>query len=284
MTLAVIALTSATGAPGVTTTCLALTLSWPRPVLLVEADPAGGDVLAGYLRAEVRADRGLAYLALAARRDELAEQFATQLVDLGQRRGSVTRLLLPGVSDPGESAGVVAAWPRLIEFFVRLDSPDDQPAGPVSGPLDVIVDCGRCVAPNPPVTALAGADAVLFVLRSTLRSVSRAAPVLTGLRRDITRAGGDPDRVGLLVVEEGEYRSADLGRALGAPVVATLPWRAKEAAALSDGAGRAAEGGPLLRGAVAIAESLIKEIARARTAAAALPVAHQSTYPGVGRP
>jgi hypothetical protein len=282
--LAVIALTSATGAPGVTTTCLALTLSWPRPVLLVEADPAGGDILAGFLRAEIRADRGLAYLALAARRDELVQQFPAQLVDLGPGKGTVTRLLLPGVSDPAESAGVVAAWPRLVEFLVRLGNPADHPDGPVNEPLDVVVDCGRCVTAHPPVPVLAGADAVLFVVRSTLRSVSGAAPVLAMLRRDVSRAGGDPDRIGLLVIEEGEYRSTDLGRALGAPVVATMPWRTREAAALSDGAGRAAEGGPLLRSAASTAEGLIREIARARAAgAAAQTVPYPSTPPGVVR-
>ena len=40
--MAVIALTSASGSPGVTTTALGLALLWPRPVLLVEADPTGG--------------------------------------------------------------------------------------------------------------------------------------------------------------------------------------------------------------------------------------------------
>lgn len=40
--MAVITVTSANGAPGVTTTALALALAWPRPCLLVEADVAGG--------------------------------------------------------------------------------------------------------------------------------------------------------------------------------------------------------------------------------------------------
>src|SRR3954463_12043197 len=62
-----IALCSAKGAPGVTTSGLALTLAWPRPVLLAELDPAGGDVLAGYGRGESSAG-GLADLELAARR------------------------------------------------------------------------------------------------------------------------------------------------------------------------------------------------------------------------
>jgi hypothetical protein len=49
--MAVIALASASGSPGVTTTALGLALLWPRPVLLIEADPTGGSgLLAGYFR------------------------------------------------------------------------------------------------------------------------------------------------------------------------------------------------------------------------------------------
>ena len=63
--MAVIALTSASGSPGVTTTALGLTLLWPRAVLLVEADPTGGSgVLAGFFRGAREYDSGLIELAL----------------------------------------------------------------------------------------------------------------------------------------------------------------------------------------------------------------------------
>ncbi len=38
----IITLVSASGAPGVTTTAIGLAVRWPRPVVLVEADPKGG--------------------------------------------------------------------------------------------------------------------------------------------------------------------------------------------------------------------------------------------------
>ena len=58
--MAVIALTSASGSPGVTTTALGLALSWPRPVLLVEADPTGASgLLAGYFRGARYYESGL---------------------------------------------------------------------------------------------------------------------------------------------------------------------------------------------------------------------------------
>ena len=63
--MAVVALTSASGSPGVTTTAVGLALTWPRPVLLIEADPTGGSgVLAGYFRGTREYDVGLIELAL----------------------------------------------------------------------------------------------------------------------------------------------------------------------------------------------------------------------------
>ena len=49
--MALIVLTSANGSPGVTASALGLALSWPRPVVLVDADPTGARAVpAGYLR------------------------------------------------------------------------------------------------------------------------------------------------------------------------------------------------------------------------------------------
>src|SRR3954451_17813904 len=63
--MAVVALCSASGSPGVTTTAVAMTLNWPRPVLIVEADPTGGSgILAGFLRGTTEYDAGLIELAL----------------------------------------------------------------------------------------------------------------------------------------------------------------------------------------------------------------------------
>jgi hypothetical protein len=287
--LAIIAVASAKGSPGVTTTCLALALTWPRSVLLVEADPAGGDVMAGYVRAELSGDRGLAYLAVAARRDSLDEELGAQVIDLTPARPApntppITRLLLPGVTDPVESAGVAPSWPRLADFFVALgqrSSRHGEADRPEREPVDVIVDCGRLISTYPPLTVMASADVVLLAVRSSLRSASSTAPVVATLRREIAAGGGDPDRVGLLVVEGGEYRTSDLGRALGAPVLATLPWREKEAAALSDGIGKVAENSTLMRSARKTAESLAAHLNRVQQAAARATSPPPPEQPGV---
>jgi hypothetical protein len=63
--MAVIALTSASGSPGVTTTAVGMALLWPRPLILVDADPTGGSgILAGYFRGTREYEAGLIELAL----------------------------------------------------------------------------------------------------------------------------------------------------------------------------------------------------------------------------
>ena len=45
----VFTIASVSGSLGVTTLAVGLALTWPRPVVLVEADPSGGSaILAGY--------------------------------------------------------------------------------------------------------------------------------------------------------------------------------------------------------------------------------------------
>ena len=53
--MALIAVAADKGAPGVTTTALALAAVWPRPVLLAECDPAGGDLVYRFPAAAVSA-------------------------------------------------------------------------------------------------------------------------------------------------------------------------------------------------------------------------------------
>jgi len=75
--MALIAIASDKGAPGVTTAALALAAVWPRPVLLAECDPAGGDLVyrfpaVGGGRLDPR--RGVLSLAVVARRGMQPQQ------------------------------------------------------------------------------------------------------------------------------------------------------------------------------------------------------------------
>ena len=69
--MALIALAADKGSPGVTTTAVALAASWPRPALLAERDPSGGDLayrLPGPHGQRLDPHRGLISLAVATRR------------------------------------------------------------------------------------------------------------------------------------------------------------------------------------------------------------------------
>ncbi|HEY2791468.1 MAG TPA: ParA family protein [Micromonosporaceae bacterium] len=260
--MAVIAVMSAKGSPGVTTTCLAMTLVWPRPVMLVEADPAGGDILAGYLRGQLSMDRGLVGAALAARHNRLVDEFNVHLLDLAKPNSPVSRVLLPGLADPAQAAVVAPLWDALAVHFTRLAHG--------SGDSDIIVDCGRLSSPYPPLPVLAAADVVLLVVRATLRSASTAKPAVDAARIGLGTSADE--RLGLIVIDGGEYRGAELGKALQVPIVATMPWRPTEAAALSDGVGRVSDSSALMRAARSVERPIRARISdRPDAAAQAVP-------------
>jgi hypothetical protein len=255
----VIALVSAKGSPGVTTTALALTLAAPGACLLVEADPAGGDVLAGYLRGAVPADRGLAPLAVAHLRGRLADDFEAHLVDLA---APGQRLLLPGMTDPAQSVTVAAVWEHLAARLRQwCTAGEDDGAS-----RDIIIDCGRFGGARLCSGLLPYADRVLLVVRATLPSVAAAVPAARMLAEQCAGRGGDP--LGLLVVETGPYRATEVARRLDIPLAACLPWDGRAAAALSFG-GRVYPRMPLLRAAAAahVALSAPSPPAPARSAA-----------------
>jgi hypothetical protein len=236
-----IALCSAKGAPGVTTSGLALALSWPRPVVLAELDPAGGDVLAGYGRGELSAG-GLADLELAARRGGLARHLESQLLRLDPEG---TARLLPGLADPAGARHV--DWDRLAATLASMED----------GAIDVIADCGRLRAEHFPAAVIRRAAAVVLVTGSTLRAVRAATQAIAGLR------GGDGHvgMVATLVVGPGEpYGEREIGEALGVQVIGSLPRDAKAASVLSDGApaGRLFAQSALLRAARTVAPRLVE--------------------------
>ncbi len=74
--MALIAVTSAKGSPGASTAALAFTLTWRAHTILAECDPAGGDILSGYLGSlTMPADRGLLEVAMAESRNTLQQEF-----------------------------------------------------------------------------------------------------------------------------------------------------------------------------------------------------------------
>jgi hypothetical protein len=223
--MTVTALVSAKGSPGVTTAALAFTLSWPGTCVLVECDPAGGSVQAGYLAGALPADRGIRELAVAELRGEsLGDIWWGQLVDLTPPHQQ--RLLLPGITDPVQSGALRPVWERLAAFFAERAHTDRY---------DVIIDCGRLAAPNPPWPVLDAADVVLLVLRPTLPGLFAAVPAVRALRTQLAEHGAGSARLALLVTGPGDQRTRTVARELDVPVVATLPDDARTAGVLSHG-------------------------------------------------
>ncbi|MBD3147065.1 hypothetical protein ACFPZO_24410 [Microbispora camponoti] len=218
--MALIAVTSPGGAPGVTTVCLAAAFTWPDPVLLAECDPSGGGVLPGYFAGQQPYRIGVAEVAMTAARDlEAARvQLAEEAVPLdGDAR---RRLLLPGVADPRQALQIKGSWPQIAQVLTTAGR-------------DVIADVGALGVESVPYAILTAADAVVLVLRPTVRFVAMAGPRIEALSRGALAA--TPHF--LLLIGEGPYPAAEVSRTLGGtPILGTVPMLPKAAHILSDGA------------------------------------------------
>jgi cellulose biosynthesis protein BcsQ len=144
--MALISLISAKGAPGTTTAALALGAVWPRPVLLADCDPAGGDValrMPGESGEPLDRDRGLLSLAALSRRGLTGAQVREHVQRI---QGGLD--VLAGVRSPEQAIASAHLWSSLGS---ALDALED---------VDVLADCGR-------LDGEAAASVVLPVLRAS---------------------------------------------------------------------------------------------------------------------
>jgi len=152
-----IALASVKGSPGVTSTALALAAVWPRPVVLLEADPAGGD-LAYRCRAAhggpVSANRGLLRLAAAVRGGTPNPDVVfneSQLLACGVN-------LVQGVTSSAQARGLSGLWQAVGQACITAE-------------LDVIADLGRLDRASTVMPVAQAADHLLPVASASLDSV-----------------------------------------------------------------------------------------------------------------
>ncbi|WP_280694710.1 hypothetical protein [Kitasatospora sp. GAS204B] len=213
-----------------TASALALALSAPTRTLLAECDPSGGMIRNGYLQGAATAAIGLHRLAAAHRSGTLAEVFEQHLVPLDQAGG---RLLLPGITDPAQAASLAGTW-EALHTLLRVMEQDG---------FDIVIDAGRVVVESAtrlnelhsPAALVRRADVLLLVVRGSAPSVASAAPVVKTLREDLDGHGTGSGALGLLVIEDGPYRPAEIGAHLGVPVIAALPHDPATAQILTDG-------------------------------------------------
>ncbi len=217
-----VAVVAGKAAPGATTVATALTLSWPGPVLLVDADPAGGDVVPGLLPGRASTESGLLSWSVATRHLpalEAAEVLVEHVLALPEAGDA---WVMPGLQS-GAQAGALTGggWGRLATAVERCRS--------VLG-RDVIVDVGRLgEASCWPV--IASCDVVLLVVRPTARAVQGAYSAAQLLRQRL----GDLDVVQLVVNGSGPYTAAQVAEQVGIDQAHTVPGDPRAAAALVDG-------------------------------------------------
>ncbi len=215
--MAVIALTSASGSPGVTTTAVGLALLWPRPALLVEADPTGGSgILAGYFRGLREYDAGLIELALSP-------------VDVREALPTVVRAIdgsnasfVAGTRSHSQAAGLRDLWAPLGDALADLDEHGQ----------DVIVDAGRLGLAGSPEPIMASADVTVLLTRTSLPALAAARSWSDRIRRDDMWNGP-----AVVLVGEGQpYRSHEVSKVLGMPVISDVVDDPEGAAVFARGA------------------------------------------------
>lgn len=246
--MGVVALTSAAGAPGVSTTALGLTLVWPGSAMLADLDHQQV-FLAGYLRGEVATEKGLLRVLDAARHGSLQSDAvrdqAIVLPDDDQPDGN-RRLLLPGLPTPAAAGFLPAALPTILEVFETLGD-----AG-----LDVICDLGRAPREGIAPSVLAHIGRLVLLTVPTLRGLAAARACAERLQT-AARSTGAATRIGVVVVRRAKslglmqetdkpeqlvaetyYNDREVAGWLGLPVDATIVHDARWASRLSEGAPR----------------------------------------------
>jgi hypothetical protein len=209
---------SAKGAPGVTTSVLAVASRWFRPAVVVEADPFGGDIPAGLGRSSWPPDAGLLELIVAIRSQPLEPALRRAVFVPAPHSPPV----LAGFGGLGQAAGV--PWLQLASGFGRLSD------------ADVLADCGRHALHDGVASLLAASDHVVVVSGSSLRAARASARLVPALQDVLADGLADPD-LSVLVVRPGEpYSAAEVAQSCGLPVLGELPDDPRAARVWSDGA------------------------------------------------
>ena len=217
-----VAVVAGKAAPGATTVATALTLSWPGPVLLIDADPAGGDVVPGLLPGRASTESGLLSWSVASRHLSALEATAAMVEHVLALPEAGDAWVMPGLQSGAQAAALTGGgWVRLATAVERCRS--------VLG-RDVLVDVGR-LGESSCWPVIASCDVVLLVARPTARSVQAAQAAARTIRARL----GDLDAVQLVVNGSGPYTVAQVAAEVGIGRTHTVPGDPRAAAALVDG-------------------------------------------------
>lgn len=188
---------SAKGAPGATTTAMLVASLWPQPTLLVDCDPAGGDVALRLPAPDGRpldpATGMLTLLPLARRALEPAALVAHTQQVLGG--GEV----VAGLSGPEQAAAAGPVWGAVADL---LGAAPDR---------DVVLDLGRLDSRSPVLPLASAADLVVEVVPANVTGVVAARSRLRTLLPALTDREGRSPVVGLVVRSADEREAENAG-------------------------------------------------------------------------
>jgi len=244
------ALVSAKGSPGTSTTAALLAGLAPRPTVLADLDPAGGDLVLRHRDPGGRPlvpERGLLSLGAGLRRGPddqvLAEHL--QVVSGGLE-------VLVGVTSPEQVNGLGPVWQNLAGALRTV-------AG-----RDVVADCGRLTAGSPAWPVLTAADGVVLVARSRLEDLAHLRERLRWLLQSLA-LGGHRVPVGLVLIAPEKDRAAAAecrqlleNARLRARILGTLAQDGKGAEILAGRSSRPAGRTSLVRSARALVPELYR--------------------------
>ena len=200
-----VALCSARGAPGVTTT--ALLVASHLDAVMVEADLSGGVVAVRY---GLGREPGLVTLAAANPHEPGG------WLDHAQNAGGIPVLVGPDAAETAESLWRTAGE-RIMGVLGRSNG-------------TVVIDVGR-IWRRPRI--LDAAEVALVLARPNAEELVAASHAVATL--NATNLGHRGAKVGVVLVGDGTYRPTEIGESLGAPVLAHLPDDPTTAAHLRDG-------------------------------------------------
>lgn len=205
------------GAPGSTTSALALGVASPEPSVVIEADPYGGDLALrcrtkdGAALPETPTVLTVATAARTATSPEVVSEYAHPFTD---HTG-----LVPGHLTAEQSAGVTD-WTPLARLLERSSAP-------------MVVDLGRIHSHSPSLPLAAAADVLVAVTRPDLGAVVHLRERLARLVPPVAELRGRPPVLLPVVIAPrrvGPTHAAQIGEVLGdtaaGPVLAGVGWLA----------------------------------------------------------
>lgn len=253
-----VAVCSAKGSPGVTSTALAVTAAWPeRDARLLEADPSGGDLAfrcrheSGH---EVATTPNLLGLATAVRGSSLEGLADPELLDRYAQPLAAGVRVVPGLPSPAQARGLSGLWGQIAHAAEGAGS-------------HVVADLGRLQRTEATMQLAGAATVILVVCQPYLESVTHTQQLIADVTPALpARAAG---RAVVPVVvgphRHGDANAADVDQLMnalgGLPIAPAMPiaYDKRALAELEGGAnpqGRLART-PLMRSAAALVQRLM---------------------------